>query len=222
MVNFELSNSDERLVERIRQRDVNAFSALYDRYAQAVYGLAVRMIGGTDAEEIVQDVFLQLWHKADQYDPARGSFAAWFMTIARRKMLDRLRTLNRQDRAILADDIGEQLLSRADDALSVEEQAWLRDCGEAAREALNELPEEQRRVLLLAYFGGLSHSMIAEHLGLPLGTVKKRIQLGLHKLRVALVRCQDAESSAANVDPTATSTSNNGTLVEPTIPVELE
>lgn len=181
-------DSDEALAQQVGQGDKAAFSTLYDRYAQPVYSLVVHMLGSPDAEEIVQDIFLRLWHKADQFDPARGSFVAWFMTMARHRILDKLRERTQQQRATIADDIDQLLLNAIDHSASIEDDIWLRQQGKAAVEAIQELPEEQRRVILLAYFGGLSQSAIAEQLDWPLGTVKKRLRLGLQKLRKALTQ----------------------------------
>src|SRR5947209_8323062 len=100
-----LESDDELLVSRVCERDIAAFTQLYDRYGRTVYTMAVRMLGSSDAEEIVQDVFLQLWNKADQFDPARGSFVSWFMTIARHRILDRLKSFTVQERITIADDL---------------------------------------------------------------------------------------------------------------------
>lgn len=140
------------------------------------------------AEEIVQEVFLRLWDNAEQFDPDRGTFKAWFMAIARYRVLDELRTRSRRDRVLIAEEIDHLLAITGDPSVDVEEEVWLRECGDALLEALRDLPPEQRRAIVLAYFGGLSHSSIAEHLDKPLGTIKKRIRLGLQKLRRALAR----------------------------------
>ncbi len=179
---------DEELARRVGQHDKVAFTELYDRYARSVYALAVHVLGSTEAEEAVQEIFLRFWNKADQFDAARGSFGAWFMTTARHRILDKLRTQSRQQRIVVGEAIDELLSNVADGSVSVEDQAWLRLQGNVILSALNELPFEQRQVIVLAYFGGLSQSVMAEYLGLPLGTVKKRVQLGMQKLRTALER----------------------------------
>jgi RNA polymerase sigma-70 factor (ECF subfamily) len=178
--------SDESLVERLIQRDVDAFSALYDRYARAVYALAVYMVSAAEAEEVTQEVFTRLWNKAHQFDPARGTFAGWFMTIVRNHLRDRLRDRRHEQQIIAAEEIHHLLAEIPDPTTNIEEDTWLRSQGEAVLRALQTLPEEQRRALVLAYFGGLSQSSIAEQLEWPLGTVKKRIRLGLQKLRAFL------------------------------------
>lgn len=181
----QLDPSDEALVERVRRQDVTAFSQLYDRYARSVYVLAVTALDRAEAEEIVQEVFLRLWHKADQFRPERGPFGAWFMTIARHHVWDVLRRLRREP-SLAAEVIDQLLMESAISVGNVEEEAWSQEVGKAVLHALQELPNEQRRALVLAYFGGLSQSSIAQHLRWPLGTVKKRIRLGLQKLRAAL------------------------------------
>jgi RNA polymerase sigma-70 factor (ECF subfamily) len=178
--------SDETLVDQVVQRNRSAFSLLYDRYARAVYVMAAYMLGPAEADEVMQEVFVRLWNKAHQFDPARGSFAAWFMTIVRNHVKDRLRSRSQQARILAAEEISQLLAETVDPHANVEEEAWQRERGELMLRALKSLPEEQRLALILAYFGGLSQSSIAEHLNWPLGTVKKRMRLGLQKLRVFL------------------------------------
>jgi RNA polymerase sigma-70 factor (ECF subfamily) len=181
--------TDEELVARVTERDRTAFAFLYDRYAKPVYALAAHILGRAEAEEVVQEVFLRLWNRADQFDAKKGPFRAWFMAVARHRVLDEIKRRNRQERLIVAAGEIERLLSEASDpAADAEEEAWLHERSRAVVEALKSLPDDQRRVLILAYFGGLSQSSMAERLGWPLGTVKKRIRLGLQKLRLALLQ----------------------------------
>ena len=179
-------------MERVKQRDVDAFTVLYDRYAQPVYALAAHLLGPAEADEIVQDVFLRLWNKAEQYDARRGVFRAWFMTVARYRVLDRLKERNQERWPRALDEIERLLAEGTDPAETVPDAAWGSQRQAAMMQALQRLPEEQRRVIILAYFGGLSQSEIAEHLGWPLGTVKKRIRLGLQKLRTDMVDWQES------------------------------
>jgi RNA polymerase sigma-70 factor (ECF subfamily) len=176
--------ADEALAARVARHEGDAFSALYDRYARTVYVLAAQLLGRSDAEEAVQEIFLRLWNKADQFDPARGSFAAWFISITRHYVLDQMQRRDREP-AQIAQEIDEALVRQSADT-DMAEQTWLRQCAAAAGHALLDLPAEQRRVIVLAYFGGQSQSEIAESLDMPLGTVKKRIRLGMQKLRAAL------------------------------------
>lgn len=191
---------DATLVHQVSNGDVAAFTMLYDRYVASVYTMAVHVLGASDADEIVQEVFLRLWLKADQYDASRGSFKSWFMTIARHRMLRELGSRSRHRRAQIAGDI-DQVLSRvADSTVNVEECAWLHDRAHTLSTELGALPVEQRQVLLLAYFGGLSQSAIARHLDLPLGTVKKRTSLGMQKLRRALAPDRDSNPHTGEIE----------------------
>ena len=188
-----LEPSGETLVARVVQRDVAAFSVLYDRYAQPVYVLATYLLDRADAEEVVQDVFLRLWHSASQFTPERSRFQTWFMAIARHRVLDELRRRTQQLRWRRLEDIDRALAQAVDPATSLEEGVWQKKRDGIVLHTLQSLPDEQRRVLILAYFGGLSHTALAQHLGWPLGTVKKRLRLGLQKRRAALAQ-QGVES----------------------------
>lgn len=181
--------SDEVLVELVVRRDVDAFVTLYDRYAAPVYAMANYMLGRDEAEEAIQEVFLQLWNRAASYDPRRGPFRPWFMTVARHHILSRLRGRKREQQiTVAAADIDRVLANVPDPNVNLESESALREQSEEVLVALRELPAEQRRVLVLAYFGGLSQSEIARQLQTPLGTVKKRTKLGLEKLRASLRR----------------------------------
>ena len=178
--------TDETLAARVATGDLAAFSLLYDRYERPVYTMAAHLLDAVEAEDVVQEVFLRLWRGVAQFDETRGRFAPWFMTITRHEVLARLRRRTREQRLALAEDIDRVLAANPDPAIDIEEQAWRRERGDFVLHALNTLPVEQRRVLVLSYFGDLSQATIAESLGWPLGTVKKRIRLGLRKLRRAL------------------------------------
>ncbi len=193
--------SDEALAGRVAQRDVDAFARLYDRYAQTVFTFAAHLLSRGEAEEVVQEVFLRLWNKAEQFDPARGAFNAWFLSVARHHILDQLRSSSQKQRLLAAEGVDELLAEAPDPLADVEQAVWLHERGEVILRALQQLPDEQRRVLVLAYFGGLSHSAIAEYLGLPLGTVKKRIRLALQKLRALLKRDDVVAESSAGSKP---------------------
>lgn len=177
---------DEVLVARLAQSDRVAFALLYDRYARMVYSMGGRMVGASRADDLTQEVFLLLWQRAAQFDPERGVFRAWLLTIARHRMLEELRKQGRRRQVAVSEAIEAVLIGADDPAPDVEDRVWRSARGDRVRGALQTLPPEQRRVLLLAYFGGLSQSAIADRLGLPLGTVKKRVRLGLQKLRAQL------------------------------------
>jgi RNA polymerase sigma-70 factor (ECF subfamily) len=179
-----LSNlPDEKLLAQIAQRDVAAMEALYDRHAQVVYSLVLRIVREeTTAEELLQESFWQVWKSANTYD-ATGPGAAWLYRIARNKALDQLR----RAKARPAEAAGETELAAVGDRpvqgdSSVEVAAELRWRAEQVRAGLNRLPEEQRVCVELAYYEGMSQSQIAEQLGLPLGTIKTRLRLGVEKL----------------------------------------
>lgn len=174
-----IQEGDEALVKRMAAGDETAFAALYDRYASLLYGLACRMLGPSqDAEDAVQDVFMQAWTGAGTYDPGRGSVRSWLALACRSRCLDRLRrsrTRARREAAAAAPQAAE------DCALSHPEWERARLAAEV-RQAVAQLPPEQRRAIEEAFFGGLSHSEVAEKTGEPLGTVKTRLRLAAKKL----------------------------------------
>ena len=175
--------SDEALVERVKAQDVAAFTLLYDRYAPAIYALAAHLLTPTDAEEVVQEVFLRLWNKADRFEAQSGSFKPWFMTVARNHIWDLLKARTNEQRLLATYEIEQLLSDPVDPATQISDEAWRGDRQTAMLNALQDLPPEQKRAIVMAYFGGFSQSAIAQELGWPLGTVKKRIRLGLQKLR---------------------------------------
>ncbi len=168
-------------MRRVAQGDRSAFVALYDRYSSRVYALSLRILGdGGPAEEVTQETFLKLWSRARTYSPGRGSLLAWLLTITRRTALDRVRLEGRRpvQVGIPSGEDGEPDL--LDPASVTDEARW-----RTLRFALADLPAEQRRVIELAFYNGLSHSEIAAELGQPLGTVKTRLRLGMERLRRA-------------------------------------
>ena len=170
--------SDSELARRVAARNQAAFLALYDRYAGRVYGLCLRMLqDSAAAEEVSQETFLKLWARAGQFDPSRGALVSWLLTIARRTALDRFRREARRPR-LQPDDSDDRLHQIPDPSSESEEARW-----GSLRLALQELPEDQRSAIELAYYQGLSHREIAEFLDIPLGTVKTRIRLGMQRLR---------------------------------------
>lgn len=178
--------SDEALAARVADGDVAAFAALYDRYAARVYTWAAHLLGSGDADDVTQETFLRLWDKADQFDPARGRFGWWFGAIARHGIIARGRRRGRERRIIAAEEIDQLLGSIPDPAPLADERAWTAERDADLAAAIRELPAEQRRVIVLAYFSGLAQSEIASATATPLGTVKKRTRLALAKLRRAI------------------------------------
>ena len=169
------------LIGKAAAGDQQAVSELYDATSRMVYGLVLRILGDEAvAEEVMLDVYMQVWRQASLYDVGRGAPLAWLATIARSRAIDRLRAVDSRERAAQrsAEDAPPDAAphGRADeDAISAER-------AEAVRDALGELPEEQRQVLLLAYLEGMSQSEIAAAKNQPLGTVKTRTRTGLKKL----------------------------------------
>jgi RNA polymerase sigma-70 factor (ECF subfamily) len=175
---------DAMLLHQLLQRDVDAFEQLYDRHSRIVYTLVLRIVQqASTAEEVVQDVFLQLWRNAAQYDARRGPFAPWLMTLARNRAVDHLRLKSERQRR--REDQTEELppvvsAPQFEQALDEKRRA------EQVRALMGSLNAQQRRAIELAYFEGLSHSEIAEALKEPLGTVKSWIRNGLLRLKEGL------------------------------------
>jgi RNA polymerase sigma factor (sigma-70 family) len=174
--------SDGELLRRLEARECDALDALYARYAAYVMGVALRILGTREeAEEVVQDVFWQLWRAALRYDPVRGRFSTWLFSVARNRSIDRLRSRGRDGQRADASEL-ELVPAAADregDAVLIERQ-------KEVRAQLELLPGDQRNAIELAFFRGLSHVEIAERTGDALGTVKSRIRRGLLRLRQGL------------------------------------
>lgn len=175
---------DSKLVQRLLRRDVSAFEDLYDRHSRLVYALVLRILGqASTAEEVVQDVFLQLWRNASRYDAARGPFAPWLLTLARNRALDHLRLKSERQRR--REDQTEEL-PPVSAAPEYEKHLDEKRRAERVRSLMASLSPRQRRAIELAYFEGLSHSEIAAALQEPLGTVKSWIRNGLLRLKEGL------------------------------------
>jgi len=175
--------SQAELLRRIAAQDREALAQLYDEIVGVLFATAIRILGDPlEAEEVVQDVFVQIWNKAGTFDLALGAPFHWALGITRNRCIDRLRA--RKRRALLFSDIGEMWDSTASEpavegALSVDELA-------AVRSAVASLPQEQRQAIEMAFFGGMTHPEIAEALREPLGTIKARIRRGMLRLRERL------------------------------------
>ena len=179
-----LNAEDSALIERMVDADETALGALYDRWVRPLYSLVLHLLRDPDeAEDVVEETFWQAWRKADSYQPSKGAVSTWLLTIGRRKALDRLRARKRSHEDSMDESGFADLASSLPDPESQAEGAELR---ENVRAALRELPGEQREVLELGYFSGLSQSEIAERTGQPLGTVKTRMRLAMQKLREPL------------------------------------
>lgn len=162
--------------------DEQALAQLYDNYRVILFGLLVRILNSREeAEDVLQEVFLQVWRRARDFDETRGKPFTWLVTLARSRAIDRLRSLGARDRVAQASvrEAAEEVSDAARDTFRSEQRALVTS-------ALSQLPEEQKRPLVLAYFDGLTQSEIAAKLGAPLGTVKTRMRAGMIKLRELL------------------------------------
>lgn len=180
--------ADREMIERIGRGDQSAFSALYDRLSRPLYSLALRMLGDAgDAQDALQDVFLQIWSRAATYNPEQSTVFSWTVLLTRSRVIDRLRARKRRLR-VVDSATGDEDADVAD-ASTMESAADTADKNDEAarvRSVLNNLPSEQREAIELAFFGHLTHDEIAARLGEPLGTIKARIRRGLLKLRERL------------------------------------
>ncbi len=171
-----------RLVAAMAKGDKQAMAALYDQLSGPLYSLAIRMLGdATEAQDLTQDIFIQLWRTAASYDAGRGSVFSWAVTLTRNRAIDRIRMRQRRSEILstAAPDLQPAPAGEADSAGSL----WLREKGAAVRAALAELAPDQQEAIELAFFGGLTQQEIAERLKEPLGTIKARIRRGLLKLK---------------------------------------
>lgn len=171
-------------MELVREGDARAFEVVFERHGGVAFSLAYRMCGSRSrAEDVVQEAFLSLWRSGARYDRARGSVRSWILRVVHNSAVDAFRHESaKQSRNVHDDGLAEQL--PAPELTDVEVER--RDDADRVRGAMQTLPEDQRQVIELAYFGSFTHAEIAEMLGLPAGTVKGRMRLGLTKLRIAL------------------------------------
>jgi RNA polymerase sigma-70 factor (ECF subfamily) len=176
---------DEELMVLIQRRDADALEVLYDRHGGPAYSLAHRIMGEPQAaEDVTQEAFISIWRTSASYDAARGSVRAWLLQIVRNRAIDAIRRAAARPVRMDFDDDGlidSQVAPEETDA-----EASRRERARHVRRALKGLPQDQAQVIGMAYFGGFSHSEIAEVLGTPLGTVKGRMRLGLQKVRANL------------------------------------
>jgi len=182
--------ADEDLMALVHDGEARAFEVVFDRHADAAFSVAYRMCGRQSAaEDVVQEAFLSLWRSGARYDRSRGSVRSWVLSVVHNRAIDLFRReVVHSGRDISDEGLAERVASPAD----TEADALRRDDAEQVHSALHELPDDQRQVIELAYFGGFSHSQIAEMLKLPAGTVKGRMRLGLTKLRVSLADPSEA------------------------------
>jgi RNA polymerase sigma-70 factor, ECF subfamily len=181
------AQDDAALMDALGNGDIQALESLYDRYSALVFSVSHRVLHDSHlAEDVVQEVFLRLWRQPTSFDPSRGRFISWLMSVTRNRALDELRKVTRRSRSEDQDDDPVADLATGDRFDDPVLGAVLAEQRVAVRAAMTRLPPEQRRVIELAYFSGLTQLEIAAATGDPLGTVKTRIRLGMRKLREAL------------------------------------
>jgi RNA polymerase sigma-70 factor (ECF subfamily) len=174
--------ADEELMPLIGEKNPDAFEVFYDRHGGVAYSLAYRIVGERGAaEDVTQEAFISIWRSGARYDAARGSVRTWMLGIVRNRAIDALRS--KAGRAPKLDFDDDSILEHRPAEELTDSEALRRETAQEVRGALGELPGEQSKVITLAYFGGFSHSEIAGMLGVPLGTVKGRMRLGLEKIR---------------------------------------
>ncbi|MEQ9619542.1 MAG: sigma-70 family RNA polymerase sigma factor [Deltaproteobacteria bacterium] len=172
-------NPDKELMALVKKRDKTAFREIYSRFSQVVFNLVYRILKDRqEAEEVVQEIFLQVWNKADSYDAQRGALSTWIINISRNKSIDRLRTRSHKFQNTEINE--ERLNSKYDFSRILENREERR---KVLQEALNTLPQEQRTAIEMVYFEGFTHVETAQKLNEPVGTIKTRIRLGVMKLK---------------------------------------
>ena len=178
------SLADEDVMQLVRRGDARAFELIYERHSAAAFSLAYRMMGTrSGAEDVTQDAFLSLWRSGARYDRARGSVRTWVLGIVHHRAIDALRRATVHDRRRAGDEgIEERFEARE----RTDVEAARREEAGTVRSALSSLPADQSQVIELAYFGGFTHTEIADMLDAPVGTVKGRMRLGLKKMRSQL------------------------------------
>lgn len=182
---------DFELMQKIRQRDQSALVQLHERYHNIVYNMAMQVLkNASRAEEVTQDVFFQIWRWPEKWDAEKGRFVSWLLTVTRYTAIDQLRRENRQP-PLMPHSLDHLAELMAKDTAGDDSG---QDNGRLLRALLKDLPAEQRELILLVYFRGMTHTEAAEHLKLPVGTVKSRLRLGLQKLKDAWIAAVEQPS----------------------------
>jgi RNA polymerase sigma-70 factor (ECF subfamily) len=179
--------SDADLAAQLAAGEQWPMEVLYDRYVRLVFSVVLKILHDKEhAEDVVQEVFARVWRSADRFQASSGGFSSWLLAIAHNRAIDELRRQGTQKRQVVLADEDDAIQSASDPDVGPAEQAWIMHERIRVRAALQQLPAEQREVIELAYFGGLTQRDIADQTNTPLGTVKTRVRLGLQKLRELL------------------------------------
>lgn len=178
--------TDEELMARIQQQDEQALGAMYERHARLLRTVISHVVNNDqDVDDLTQEVFLEFWNQAAHYDPAKGKVLGWIVTLARRRAIDRVRRRQAYSRA--AERMRTEVQPESMASESVEEDVMASDAGEILQRIVTHLPDAQRDAIQLAYYQGLSQRQIAAKTGIPLGTIKTRIELAVGKVRNAIL-----------------------------------
>ena len=173
-----------RLMKRIQQREADALEELYDLYHRLLFGLVLSIVKKREeAEDVLQEVFVKIWNKADSFDAESGNPYGWIVTIARNQAIDRIRSKGYKTQEKQSVSIHEPLFSLEGDQYDPMETTIFSDRAELVHKALGQIPEKQCEVIKIAYYKGLTQSEISEYLDIPLGTVKSRTRQGMKKLK---------------------------------------
>lgn len=188
--------ADEDLMALAQRGELEAFELLYERHKRAAYSLARRIVGSDgNADDVVQETFISVWRSIERYDPKRASVRTWLMRIVHRRAIDGLRSqMVHLKRRADGEGVAESIEAKDPTPDNV---AVSRDESSTVHGALDELPQDQRKVIELAYFNGFTHSEISEMLDVPLGTIKGRMRLGLEKMRASLEDSGEMASSGS-------------------------
>lgn len=179
-------NSDDEieLMKRIQAREAEALEELYDLYHRLLFGMVLSILKKREeAEDMLQEIFVKIWNKADSFDPDRGNAYSWIVTLARNQAIDRIRSKGYKTQEKQSVSIHQPLFSLEGDKHDPMQTTIFSDRAELVKKALNEIPESQREVIKIAYYRGLTQREIADYLDIPLGTVKTRTRQGMMKLK---------------------------------------
>ncbi len=182
-----IDQEDLALIAAISQGSTESLEALYDRYAAVVYRMAIRIVKNAElAEDVVQEVFWRVWRRSGSFERERGRVAQWLFGIAHNLCIDELRRMRSRPVSVYEDVEHPRIQQLPDERTDVVGEVWNAEQRRVLKQALSQLPDAQRQAIEMAYFGGLSHQEIATRLDRPLGTIKTRVRLGLHKMRALL------------------------------------